>query len=187
MIFTSTFIFAVDDLRFVRMQRQSAISISRLKSSPQRHSLVFCAAVANRIVGIALERYVRAVPAHPHIERIMKNEIRQLRRQPFFSMTYLNWLGTIASHGGPVSAPEGNSVGVWHFLAPGQPVETEIRPIPKMIRRELALSFLTAKECVVCAMRMGSHFRPRAVIARAQNCTPRRIRCPRKHCASRRE
>jgi len=59
------------------MQRQSAISQSRLKRSAQRHGLVFGATVANRIIGIALERYVREVPAHPHIERIVKKEIRQ--------------------------------------------------------------------------------------------------------------
>src|SRR5271165_2047097 len=79
MIFTSTLISAIDDFRLVRMQRQSAISKPRLKSSPQRRGLVLCAAVANRIVGIALERYVREIPAHPHIERIMKKEIRQER------------------------------------------------------------------------------------------------------------
>src|SRR5271170_23129 len=79
MIFTSTLIPAIDDFRLVRMQRQSAISKPRLKSSPQRRGLVLCAAVANRIVGIALERYVREIPAHPHIERIVKKEIRQER------------------------------------------------------------------------------------------------------------
>jgi hypothetical protein len=77
MIFTSTLISAIDDFRLVRMQRQSAISKPRLKSCPQHRGLVFCAAVANRIVGIALERYVREIPAHPHIERIMKKEICQ--------------------------------------------------------------------------------------------------------------
>src|SRR5450631_1205739 len=76
-VFTSTFISAIDDFRLVRMQRQSAISKSRLKRGPQRHGLVFSATVANRIIGIALERYVREVPAHPHIERIVKKEIRQ--------------------------------------------------------------------------------------------------------------
>ena len=59
------------------MQRRSAISKSRLKRGAQRHGLVFGATVANRIIGIALERYVREVPAHPHIERIVKKEIRQ--------------------------------------------------------------------------------------------------------------
>jgi hypothetical protein len=73
------------------MQRQSAISKSRLKRGPQRHGLVFSATVANRIIGIALERYVREVPAHPHIERIVKKKIRQegaddpTLRRPSFS------------------------------------------------------------------------------------------------------
>jgi hypothetical protein len=79
MISTSTLISAIDDFRLVRMRRQSAISKPRLKSSPQRCGLVLCAAVANRIVGIALEWYVREIPAHPHIERIMKKKIRQER------------------------------------------------------------------------------------------------------------
>ena len=63
MIFASTLISAIDDFRLLRMQRQSAISKPRLKSSPQRRGLVLCAAVANRIIGIALERNVREIPA----------------------------------------------------------------------------------------------------------------------------
>ena len=76
-IFTSTFILAIDDLRLVRMQRQSALSKSRLKGSPQRRGLVFSTTVTNRIIGIAFEQYVREVPAHPQVERIVQKEIGQ--------------------------------------------------------------------------------------------------------------
>ena len=79
MIFTSTLISAIDDFRLVRMQRQSAISKPRLKSCPQRRGLVFCAAVANRIVGIALERDGGMIPRHPDVEGIMQEQVRQDR------------------------------------------------------------------------------------------------------------
>ena len=79
MVFTSTFILAIDDFRLVRMQRQSALSKPRLKSSPQRRGLVFTTTVTNRIIGIALEQYVRKIPAHPQVERIVQKEIRQQR------------------------------------------------------------------------------------------------------------
>jgi hypothetical protein len=77
MVFSPTFILAIDDFRLVRMQCQSALSKPRLKSSPQRCGLVFSATVTNRIIGIALEQYVREVPAHPQIERIVQKEIGQ--------------------------------------------------------------------------------------------------------------
>jgi hypothetical protein len=77
MVFASTFILAIDDFRLVRMQRQSALSKPHLKGSPQHRGLVFTATVTNRIIGIALELYVRKMPAHPQIERIVKKEIGQ--------------------------------------------------------------------------------------------------------------
>jgi hypothetical protein len=33
--------------------------------------------VTNRIIGIAFEQYVREVPAHPQVERIVQKEIGQ--------------------------------------------------------------------------------------------------------------
>src|SRR6201999_2948403 len=68
---------AIDDFRLVRMQRQSILSKPRLKSGPQRHGLVFSTTMTNRIIGIAFEQYVREMPAHPQIERIVKKEIGQ--------------------------------------------------------------------------------------------------------------
>src|SRR5579863_7412149 len=77
MVLTSTLILAIDDFRLVRMQRQSALSKPRFKSSPQRRGLVGTATVTNRVIGIALEQYVRKTPAHPQIERIVQKEISQ--------------------------------------------------------------------------------------------------------------
>src|SRR3954452_17791821 len=76
-VFTPTFILAVDDFRLFRMQRQSALSKPRLKSSPQRRGLVFSTTVTNRIIGITLELYVRKLPVHPQVERIVQKEIGQ--------------------------------------------------------------------------------------------------------------
>ena len=59
------------------MQRQSALCKPRLKSNPQRRGLAFRPTVTNRIIGIALEQYVREVPAHPQVERIVQKEIGQ--------------------------------------------------------------------------------------------------------------
>ena len=47
------------------------------KSSPQCCGLVFITTVTDRIIGIALEQYVREVSAHPQIERIVQKEIGQ--------------------------------------------------------------------------------------------------------------
>src|SRR6516162_11655336 len=47
------------------------------KSSPQCCGLVFITTVTDRIIGIALEQYVREVPAHPQIERIVQKEVGQ--------------------------------------------------------------------------------------------------------------
>src|SRR5215813_12582423 len=77
MVLAPTLILAIDDFRLFRMQRQSAFSKPRRKSSPQCCGLVFITTVTDRIIGIALEQYVREVPAHPQIERIVQKEIGQ--------------------------------------------------------------------------------------------------------------
>jgi hypothetical protein len=71
------FILAVDDFRLLRMKRQSAVSEPPLKRCAQRPRLLLTAAVAYRIIGIALEGDARMVPTHPHVERVMEKEIRQ--------------------------------------------------------------------------------------------------------------
>src|SRR5689334_9297946 len=77
MVLAPTLILAIDDFRLFRMQRQSAFSKPRRKSSPQCCGLVFITTVTDRIVGIALEPYVREVPAHPQIERIVQKKVGQ--------------------------------------------------------------------------------------------------------------
>src|SRR3974390_3618625 len=71
------FILAVDDFRLLRMKRQSAVSEPPLKRCAQRPRLLLTAAVADRIISIALEGDPRMVPTHPHVERVMEKEIRQ--------------------------------------------------------------------------------------------------------------
>src|SRR6516164_7117472 len=77
MVLAPTLILAIDDFRLFRMQHQSAFSKPRRKSSPQCCGLVFITTVTDRIIGIALEQYVREVPAHPQIERIVQKEVGQ--------------------------------------------------------------------------------------------------------------
>src|SRR5215469_11654098 len=77
MVLAPTLILAIDDFRLFRMQRQSAFSKPRRKSSPQCCGLVFITTVTDRIISIALEQYVREVPAHPQIERIVQKEVGQ--------------------------------------------------------------------------------------------------------------
>src|SRR5271165_4756568 len=83
-------ILAVDDFRLLGMKRQSAVSEPPLKRCAQCPRLLLTAAVAYRIIGIALEGDARMVPTHPHVERVMEKEIRQegtddpaLRRSSF--------------------------------------------------------------------------------------------------------
>src|SRR6516225_4472798 len=75
MVLAPTLILAIDDFRLFRMQRQSAFRKPRRKSSPQCCGLVFITTVTDRIIGIALEQYVREVPAHPQIERIGRKRL----------------------------------------------------------------------------------------------------------------
>jgi hypothetical protein len=69
-------ILAVDDFRLLGMKRH-AFHKPSLKLCAQRPRLRLTAAVADRIIGIALERDGRMVPAHLHVERVVEKEIRQ--------------------------------------------------------------------------------------------------------------
>src|SRR6516162_9626491 len=51
MVLAPTLILAIDDFRLFRMQRQSAFSKPRRKSSPQCCGLVFITTVTDRIIG----------------------------------------------------------------------------------------------------------------------------------------
>src|SRR5215470_10808122 len=52
MVLAPTLILAIDDFRLFRMQRQSAFSKPRRKSSPQCGGLVFITTVADRILSV---------------------------------------------------------------------------------------------------------------------------------------
>jgi hypothetical protein len=70
-------ILAVDDFRLLGMKRQSAFGEPLLKRCAQCLCLISTAAVADRIIGITLERDARMVPLHPPVERVMKKEVGQ--------------------------------------------------------------------------------------------------------------
>ena len=76
-VFAPVIILTVDDFRLLGMKRQSAFGEPPLKRCAQRPRVLFIAAVADRIIGIALEGDARMVPTHPHVERVMEKEIRQ--------------------------------------------------------------------------------------------------------------
>jgi hypothetical protein len=77
MVSAPIIILAEDDLRLRRMQRQPAVREPLLKGIPQRRGLRLASAMADRIIGIALEWDVGIVPRHPHVERIVEKEIGQ--------------------------------------------------------------------------------------------------------------
>src|SRR3990172_2000058 len=74
---TPVIILAVDDFRLLRMKRQPALGEPLLKHRQQHLSLLLAAAMTNPIIGVTLERDVRILPPHPHIEDVMEKKIRQ--------------------------------------------------------------------------------------------------------------
>ena len=72
-------ILAVDDLRLLRMQFQLAIGKTIAKRTPESLGLRLGSAVTYDIVGVAFERYVRIVPRHPRIKRIVQKQVCQER------------------------------------------------------------------------------------------------------------
>src|SRR5690349_6585370 len=78
--------------RFSSSPDEASVRSQRIASQAMRAAprLLLTAAVADRIIGIALEGDARMVPPHPHVERVMEKEIRQegtddpaLRRSSF--------------------------------------------------------------------------------------------------------
>ena len=65
----SIIVLAIDDFGLIRMQRQRALREPLLQRCPQRPGLFFTATMADRIIGVSLERNVRMVPRHPYVER----------------------------------------------------------------------------------------------------------------------
>src|ERR1035441_9814394 len=64
---------AVDDLRLHRMQHQLAGREAVAKHAPKCPRLRGSEAVTDGIVRITLERDVRKLPRHPHIERVVQS------------------------------------------------------------------------------------------------------------------
>jgi hypothetical protein len=71
---------AVDDLRLHRMQYQFAGREAVTKRAPECSRLLGAATVTDGIVRITLEWNVRKLPRHPHVERIVQEQVRQERR-----------------------------------------------------------------------------------------------------------
>ena len=70
----SIIVLAIDVFGLVRMQRQRALREPLLQRCPQRLGLFFTATMADRIIGVSLERNVRMVPRHPYVERDGRDE-----------------------------------------------------------------------------------------------------------------
>jgi len=72
-------ILAVDDLRLLVMQLQLAGRKTICKRAPQCLRRFGAFAVTNRIIRIALEWNVRVISRHPHVERVVQEQVRQQR------------------------------------------------------------------------------------------------------------
>src|ERR1700704_284215 len=70
-------ILAVDDLRLLRMQHQLAGRKAVRNRSPECPRLLGALAVTNDIVRVPLEWDMRKGPHHPHVERVMQEQICQ--------------------------------------------------------------------------------------------------------------
>ena len=70
-------ILAIDDLRLLGMQFQPAGCKAMPQRTAQRLRRLGALAVTNDVVRITLERDVRILPRHPHIERIVQKQICQ--------------------------------------------------------------------------------------------------------------
>lgn len=76
---TSIPVFAVDDLRLLRVELKSAVDETLLQRCLQMFSLPARSAVADRIIGIPLEWDGRLVPLHPRIEGVVQKQVSQQR------------------------------------------------------------------------------------------------------------
>src|SRR5262249_34218302 len=69
-------ILTIDNLRLFRMKLQPTLLKPLRYGIPNFLSLAFGPAMHDGIIGIPLERQLRILPRHPHIERIMQKQIR---------------------------------------------------------------------------------------------------------------
>jgi len=74
---TPVIIFAVDDLRLLRMKLQSALSKTAFESNSEEFSLLLTDTVAESIIGETFKGDVGIMLRHPAVERVMKKEVGQ--------------------------------------------------------------------------------------------------------------
>ena len=74
-------ILAVDDLRLLRMQHQLAGRRAVRNRTPQGLRLLLGFAVTDHVVGVTLERDVRELAHHPHVEGVVQEQVRQKRME----------------------------------------------------------------------------------------------------------
>lgn len=79
MIATPISVLAVDDERLVRMQHQPHLLQAGRDRIPHMAGLHLAAAVHHRIVAVALKPDSRKLPDHPHIKRIVHEQVSQQR------------------------------------------------------------------------------------------------------------
>src|SRR6266568_4311655 len=68
-------IFAVHDTRLVWMQLQTTVRQPSCNGASNKQSVLFSCAVNHRIIAISFELKVRKFFLHPHVERVMQEEI----------------------------------------------------------------------------------------------------------------
>jgi hypothetical protein len=79
---------AVDDLRLLRMQFQSAFAEAFRKFRLQFRGLLFCSAVTDRIIGITLEGNVEMFSLHPQDRDSRAGSLLRARRRRAAALTY---------------------------------------------------------------------------------------------------
>ena len=77
MIASAIGVLTVDHLGLLWMEHQTAGGESSIQDPTQRQGLSFAAAVADNIVSVPFKRHAGKFPPQPHIERIVKKQIRE--------------------------------------------------------------------------------------------------------------
>ena len=75
-------VLAVDNSGLVRVKLQPDLHHSLADRVPQHFRLLLADAVHHPVIHIPLERDVRKRPGHPHVERVVEEEVSQARAIP---------------------------------------------------------------------------------------------------------
>src|SRR4051794_21412960 len=70
-------VFAVDYFRLLRIEHQSTFAKPPIQSLLQCQGFTLTAAVTDSIVGIPLKRHTGKLSPHPHVERVMQEQVGQ--------------------------------------------------------------------------------------------------------------